>query len=314
MTEYATPGLCFSEPANGNAALQKVLADRGDLLDSIPGIPAVLNALLEELSQPPENVDLGRVVELVGRDESLAAQCLRVANSALFALRIPTDSLRGAVRTLGIGHTFEVAVSCTMMRIGGAQRALDPIVFWEHSLACAILSRKVARSVGFDDAEKAYLAGLLHDLGYVVNLVLVPNETLQVIERCSREGVFMAEAEYQSLGFTHCQSGEVLARKWNFSSDVVEAIRCHHHPAAAVIHPALVAIVSLADRLCRASGLGFGYVEKIDPTAGWESDWAILVEKCPLAAEMQWSDFVAHSYAYLNEVRELVKAMYQKPS
>jgi len=46
---------------------------------------------------------------------------------------------------------------------------MDPSVFSEHSLG-AIVSRQLAKAVGF---EKPYLVGLLHDLGYVVNMMLV---------------------------------------------------------------------------------------------------------------------------------------------
>jgi HD-like signal output (HDOD) protein len=93
----------FSEPASTNVALQKALRghdDLDDLFDSIPIIPAILQSLLAELNQPAEQVNMLRVADLVGRDESLAAQCLRMANSPLFGRGRPTASMRGAVRTL----------------------------------------------------------------------------------------------------------------------------------------------------------------------------------------------------------------------
>ena len=64
----------FSEPASTNVALQKALRGHDDLLDSIPIIPAILQSLLAELNQPAEQVNMLRVADLVGRDESLAAQ------------------------------------------------------------------------------------------------------------------------------------------------------------------------------------------------------------------------------------------------
>ena len=79
---------------------------------------------------------------------------------------------------------------------------------------------KLARCVGFDDPENAYLAGLLHDLGCVVNLVLFPVKTKSAPEKEMQTGAFPGESEYEALGFTHCQSGEVLARKWNFSEGI----------------------------------------------------------------------------------------------
>jgi putative nucleotidyltransferase with HDIG domain len=300
----------YSEPAAINAALQKALEGRDEVLDSIPSVPAILQSLLAELGQPPEDVNLLRVAELIGRDETLAAQCLRKANSALFGRGTPTSSLRGAVRTLGISHVREIAVQSTIMQIGGAQKAIDPLVFWEHSLGCAMLSRKLARTVGFDNPEKAYLAGLLHDLGYVVNLVLMPEETKAALDKGLRTGAFMGESEFEAFGFTHCQSGEVLARKWNFSEDLIEVILCHHNPPAARLNPGLVAIVALADRLCRSASLGMGYRESPDPAASWQEDWDILKKGVPKAAAVEWSDFTRDTDAYFAEVRELVTDMF----
>jgi putative nucleotidyltransferase with HDIG domain len=301
----------FSEPSATNLALQRAFQGKDDLLASIPSVPAVLQSLLDELDQPAENVNLLRVADIIGRDESIAAQCLRMANSVLFSRGPTSDSLRGAVRTLGIARIRDIAVSCGLMRIAPLSRGgLDPLIFWQHSLACAIISRKLARSVGFGDPEKAYLAGLMHDIGYIVNMVVLPQQTVAMMERAKRDGLFAGDVEYSELGFTHCQSGEVLARQWRLSNSLVEVILCHHEAAAAVLNPALVAIVSLSDRLCRASNLGLGYVETPGPLASYEADWSLLEEKCPLATEISWSDFATESANYVEEIHSLVTAMY----
>jgi putative nucleotidyltransferase with HDIG domain len=193
----------------------------------------------------------------------------------------------------------------------GTSDSLDPVVFWKHSLACAIMARKLARAVGFGDPEKAYLAGLLHDVGYIVNLVVFPEKTKAALEEGRREALFPGEVEYRDLGFSHCQSGELLGRRWNLAEALVEVILCHHYSASAVVNPGLVAIVALADRLCRTSNLGFGYVETADPMDAWETDWTILVAHCPLAAEITWSAFVKDSEAYVQEIHTLVGAMYK---
>jgi putative nucleotidyltransferase with HDIG domain len=302
----------FSEPAANNLKLIHAFQGKDDLLASIPSIPAVLQSLLNELDQPADKVNLLRVSEIISHDESLAAQCLRMANSALYSRGPATDSLRGAVRTLGIARTRDIAVSCGLIRLVPANmKGLDPIIFWKHSLACAIIARKLARSVGFGDPEKAYLAGLLHDLGYIVNLILFPEQTKTAIEKAELEGRFPGEVEYASLGFCHCQSGEVLARRWKLADELIDVILCHHDVARAAVNPGLVAIVSLADRLCRTSNLGFGYIELSDPMQSWDADWSILTASCPLAADMTWDDFVKDSESYMEEINTLVAAMYE---
>jgi putative nucleotidyltransferase with HDIG domain len=301
----------FSEPAASNLALQRAFSGRDELLASIPSLPAVLQSLLNELDQPADKVNLSRVADMIGRDEALAAQCLRMANSALFSRRgPPKDTLRGAVRTLGTARIRDIAVSCGLMRIvPSSTGALDPMRFWQHSLACAIVSRKLARSVGFGDPEEAYLAGLLHDIGYIVNLIVLPRETSAALERAQREGLFAGEVEYSDLGFTHCQSGEILARQWRLADTLVEVILCHHDPVAATHNPALVAIISLADRLCRASDLGLGYAETPGPLESCDPVWRLLAQHCPFASEISWNDFLKESANYVGEIHTLVVAM-----
>jgi len=312
LGESAIPVRHFSEPAATNPALQHAFKGKDDLLASIPSVPAVLQSLLNELNQPADAVNLLRVVEIMGRDKSLAAQCLRLANSALFTRGPGTDSLRGAVRMLGIARIRDIAISCGLLRIVSVSRGvLNPLVFWQHSLACAIIARKLARSVGFGDPEKAYLAGLMHDIGFIVNLVVLPQETAAALEKARREGLFAGDVEYSQLGYTHCQAGEILARRWRLSDVLIEAILCHHDPTMAKINPALVAIVSLSDKFCRASNLGLGYPEVVDPLDTWEADWKLLAEKCPFAADITWSEFVKDSVKYVDEIHNLVSATYE---
>jgi len=310
LTESNCGGHHFSEAAASNLALQRVLSGRDGLLASIPSIPSVLQSLLNELDQSVDAVNLFRVAEIVGRDEALAVQCLRMANSALFSCSPTTHSLRDAVCTLGTARIRDIALSCSMMRIVPASKGtLDPLVFWQHSLASAIVARKLARAVGFGDPDKAYLAGLLHDIGYIVNLIVLPQETEATMQKSKRDGVFAGKIEYSDLGFTHCQTGEILAHHWHLDDTLLEVILCHHDPAAATHNPALVAIVSLSDRLCRASDLGLGYAETPSPLESCAAEWSLLLEHCPRSADMSWEDFVKESGSYLGEIHKLVVSL-----
>jgi len=93
----------------------------------------------------------------------------------------------------------------------------------------------------FEDPEKACLAGLLHDLGYIVNMVLFPQQEKAALENALQTGEFLGSVEYEKFGFSHCLSGEVPGRFWNFSDDLIEVILCHHNASAALINPGLVA-------------------------------------------------------------------------
>jgi hypothetical protein len=194
---------------------KQVLLRKIEGLSQIPTIPAVLAPFLRYLQQPLEQLDVHKITDFLAQDESLAAQCLQLANSPLFGRRQKVESLREAVVSLGFHHISDIAMSCSVLNLLPKDKtSLDPVVFWEHSMGCALVCRHLARKIGMGDPGKAYLAGLLHDLGVVVNLWLLPQEFRAAFEIAKAEGIPLHEAELRALGFTHCDSGRHLAESW----------------------------------------------------------------------------------------------------
>ena len=86
---------------------------------------------------------------------------------------------------------------------------MDPIVFWEHSLGCALVCRQFARKINFVDPGKAYLAGLLHDIGIIAHLWVLPHEFPAALELAQSQHIPLHEAELSILGVTHCETGKM---------------------------------------------------------------------------------------------------------
>ena len=156
-------------------------------LDKMPTLPVTLIPLLRYLEQPLENVDVRQVVDLISQDKSLTAQCLQMANSPLFGRWQSVDSIKNAVVSLGLQRMRDIAVSCSMLTLVPSASKVDPVVFWEHSLGCALVCRQFARKIKYSDPEKAYLGGLLHDIGIVAHLWVVPDEFQEVLESAQRD-------------------------------------------------------------------------------------------------------------------------------
>src|ERR1700740_1071715 len=197
-----------------------LLLQRLDGLRQIPTTPAVLTPLLRYLEQPIEQLDVQKVTDMIAQDKSLAAQCLQMANSPLFGRWQKIDSLKAAIVGLGFQRVSDIAMSCGVLKLAPQDgNGIDPVVFWEHSLGCALVCRHFARKISYDDPSKAYLAGLLHDLGIIVNLWTLPKELHTALERARTAPVPLPEAENAVLGFTHCESGRLLADRWELAPD-----------------------------------------------------------------------------------------------
>lgn len=291
---------------------KQMLLERVEGLRQIPTIPAVLTPLLRYLQQPVEQVDVQKVTDFLAQDKSLAAQCLQMANSPLFGRWQKVESLRAAVLSLGIHHVSDIAMSCSVLNMLPHSTACDPVVFWEHSLGCALVCRHLARSLKLSDPGMAYLAGLLHDLGIIVNLWILPVEFGQAYEVGKAEGIPLHEAEQRILGFTHCDSGRLLAENWELASDLIEVLTFHHSPEQSPGSSDLVALVHIADLLCRMSGLNYGYVEARQVSLFEDSGFAALAKRSALLDNFDWARLSFELDSYMDEVHSLVRAIYRK--
>ena len=222
------------------------------------------------------------------------------------------DSLRGAVVSLGFHHVSDIAMSCGVMNmLPGDKTSIDPVVFWEHSLGCALICRTVARKINLGDPAKAYLAGLLHDIGIIVNLWVLPQEFRAAYEIAKSEGIPLNEAEQRSMGFTHCDSGRLLAENWALSADLIEVVSHHHSPEQATHDVALVALVHIADLLCRMSGLNYGYVEQRQVNLFEDPGFALLAKNSAPLKDFDWARLTFELDSYMDEVHSLVRAIYR---
>lgn len=302
----------MSAPAANVKSRREEFAEKVERLDAMPGVESILQPLLSYLQQPFEQQDMQRIVDLISHDNSLAAQCLHIANSPLFGRWQAITTVRAAVVALGLQRMREVAVSCCVLKmIPAGKEDHNPVVFWEHSLACALLARKLAKRIGVKDPEQVYLAGLLHDLGFMVNLRIAPEEFYDILRRALSEGEPVERLEEELWGCTHCDSGSMLAKKWELTPVVAEVIQYHHQLSKSSVHSGTVALVSLCDRLCRANGLGYGYAEKL--ATDWDQNELLdaMKEEWPVARTVNWVQISTDLVTYLKDVRKLVGVMFR---
>jgi len=293
---------------------RETLLKRLEGLEQMPTIPVVLQPLLRYLEQPLDSLEVQQVVDLISQDKSLAAQCLQLSNSPLYGRWQSVDNIRGAVVALGLQRMRDIAVSCSVLKLVPSEKTnLDPTVFWEHSLGCALVCRQFARRIGYADPGKAYLGGLLHDIGIVAHLWILPKEFYAAHELARSQGIPLHEAEMQILGLNHCETGKMVAEKWHLTPDLVAVVGCHHDPASAPVQRDLVALVALSDLLCRMSGLGYGYPEQRQINFLEEPAFALLLQECPSMQAFDWARFTFELEGYMEEVHRLVSVLYRTP-
>ncbi len=194
--------------------------------------------------------DLKRVVE---GDPSLSARLLRSVNSAASGLRTQVTNLNQAISLLGFSRVRNLAMTASVSAVFKGNVKIgtyDRKVLWKHLVAVGLCARLIAARLKMANFEDAFLAGLLHDIGIVLEDEHVHDDFRLVLARL-RGNRLLSDVEQEVLGFTHTRLGERVAENWRFPPMVAAAIR-HHHDSSAYTGPHLdiVRCVEAANIIC----------------------------------------------------------------
>ncbi|MCP3974767.1 MAG: HDOD domain-containing protein [bacterium] len=234
-------------------------------LRRIPVVSSVYQEICNLLARSAVDGDgfnLQDVAELVGQDPGMAVKVLRMVNSAVFGLRHTVSNLPQAVALLGARRisslVLGVSLSDQFSTAGAAGKAIEKE--WQVAVMTAQLSRRIASHEGLssDEAETAYLAGLLHNVG---RLLLAANlqERYVAIEWPNTASEVL-RMERTMLGAPHTDLGALLLDFWGVDSRVIEAAGFYTNPSEAASRGfSPVAAVHGAAVLLRRSGLGWDF-------------------------------------------------------
>ncbi len=293
-----------------NAKLQSELQTQIRKLDSISTAPAILKPLLDMLRLPSDNIRVEKVVELVSYDGAIAAQCLRLANSPLFGRR-ENETVRSAVMALGLERVRSMLLGLCMNRVIPQDKwVIEPDAFWRHSLGCALITQRMAQKIEYPEPEKAYLAGLLHDLGFLVNSVLYTQDFRGCLRRAAEEHAPLHVIEEQVLGFTHCETGQMLCEHWGLSKELANAAGCHHDVTLLPTAGSLACLVHLSDLLCRMRYLGYGYEEIMGVDLGGDAAWQFLSGTYPTLRDMDLVRFTLDIDGAMDQIVATVDSVF----
>jgi HD-like signal output (HDOD) protein len=173
-----------------------------------------------------------------------------------------------------------------------------------------MVCRKFSEKMAAGDGEKAYMAGLMHDIGFMVNCVAFPKEFIGAVRHATQEQMPFDEAEFATMGFTHSESGKALAESWNLSDDIVQVIAYHHAPERSERAQPLVALVHLSDLLCRMRSLGYGYYERQKVDLMQDPAWAILLKEHSALEGVDLARFTFELDEAVGDISQLVSTIF----
>lgn len=224
-------------------------------LDSLPSMPVIAQKLL---ALNLESVEGERqLLKLIEQDPQISAKIIGLSNTPLFGASKRVTSIQDAAILLGLTRVKSVTLGIAVMTslIKKPMGKLDMQALWMHSLnlslALRVLSQAMPRNTRPLDDE-IFLAGLLHDIGYMVLNHIDTARCDELHQRfVSEQERPWQEIEQALLGITHGELGAALAKHWDLPDSIEAVIRYHHSPEDehALVGQPLVSLVHLAEKM-----------------------------------------------------------------
>lgn len=225
---------------------QRIDADVS-ILDNLPSLSPVVMRLTTTLAR--EDVEVRELEDIIRQDPVVTARVVGAANAAAFAARTRTTTVREALLRIGVTRVRQLALMaglCSAPRGRGA-----PPAFWRHSLAVAqatqVVARHVRTSATGPDGEVLFLAGLLHDIGFLALTTHFPREYVVARTATAEANLPLWEAERRVLGLDHGELGQRLTTHWSLPAELTGIIRAHHQFDAVADHQWGGALIRVAD-------------------------------------------------------------------
>jgi len=218
---------------------------------NLPVFPKVAQELHEKMAD--ENSSINDIAAIIVKDQTLAGQMLKLANSAFFAGLNRVRTIRESIMRLGVNQVYNCLVA-------GSQKnyylSHDPFigrylqVLWKHALATAKGSQWLLRKTGYPElADEGFLSGLFHDIGKLL--------LLRVIETIRAENQDITISEHfvlEVLDSMHVEQGYTLMNEWSIP-EVYCSVTKHHHDEELDSSDALLMVVRIVDQVCAKTGV-----------------------------------------------------------
>jgi anti-anti-sigma factor len=173
------------------------------------------------------------LAKAIRADPVITATILKVSNSVLFATRDKRIAdVKEAIVRIGFRETKNVAMSLSIIKILSTNvksMGFDRVEFWYHSLACGIITEKIAKIAGYPVPEEAFIAGLLHDFGIILLDEFFPKLFNQIIEKTTKHGSLFIKEETNLIGVNHNDVAEKLFQNWNMPDCISFSMRQHNN-------------------------------------------------------------------------------------
>lgn len=215
---------------------------------NLPTPSAVLLRIGSVVQDP--NATASDIADIIRLDPAISSKILRLANSAYLGISSTITSLQNAVVLLGNKRIHSLVLASELLNTLKIKSCPSFSLerFWIHSVTTAIIAESIARQLRkyeIVDESDMFIDGLLHDIGKLVSVQLIPDQIEKAFEKSQQTKTPYWKNEDPQL--VHTMTGEELAEHWSFPLILRAVIRNHHEPEKEDQFPLENSIIHISD-------------------------------------------------------------------
>lgn len=190
--------------------------------------------------------DTRDLADVINKDPILSARLLSLANSPFYGMSKKITEVENACVILGNNIIRNILFSAGAMQCFPVTEERKKI--WSHSIEVATVAQLLAENLN-QSPTKAYMAGLLHDVGKFLLLDLFPEYQVVISSGDSMSYEKSIDKEAGEIGIDHAQAGAKIIEIWNLPEEIRAIVEKHHSPLDAG-DLFSCSLLSLADEIC----------------------------------------------------------------
>lgn len=226
------------------------------------GVSSLKHTLLEiirVINDP--NASAKQLKDTIELDPPLSAKILKLANSAYYGAAREISEIQQAIVWLGFEIVKELALSQKVVELFENEKQIGDFNtrdLWKHSVAVGICGKLIYRREYRERGENIYAAGLLHNIGLIIEYQFRYPQFVEAQEKKSDLKDNLVTAERMIFGYDHSDLAGIIANDWSFPDDLVYSIGSHHNPIGIPQEYSRIAkTLFVADYLCQEERIGF---------------------------------------------------------
>jgi len=227
-------------------------------VQQLPALPRTYAKLRELMAK--EEPSIRDVSEAISADSAIAAKVLQVVNSAFFRRARNIAKMEQAVTHLGFVAIRNIVMSVEVFSAWPASlpRDFDPEALQLQAHKVAAVARSLLTGAA---ADEAMLAGLLHNIGYLVLAQQCPQDLAKAVGVAAQRDIPLHEAQTEVIGASYAEVGAYLLGIWGLPHTIIEAVAFQNHPRKiAQTRFDVLAALATAERLMAADNCAAGAV------------------------------------------------------